>query len=74
MLRANDWHNADVLRDRDRARAEAERAAEKRREDDLERLNQDVLEHYLAGTRAQVSMNRDAPWTQNAAGRRGARP
>ena len=71
MLRARDWHNADVIRDRDRAREQAERAAEKRREDDARRMNEEVLDAYLAGTRTFVSMNRDTPWTQSAAGRRG---
>ena len=71
MLRARDWHNADVIRDRDRAREQAECAAEKRREDDARRMDEEVLDAYLAGTRAFVSMNRDTPWTQSAAGRRG---
>lgn len=71
MLRAHDWQNPEVLRDRDRAREAAERAAEKRREEDKRRMDEEVLEHYLAGTRAFVSMNTDTPWSQSHAGRRG---
>jgi hypothetical protein len=73
MLRAHDWQNVDVMRDRKRAEEQAARAAEKRRDDELERMNEEVLETYLAGTRTQVSMNRDTPWGQNARGARLAR-
>lgn len=73
MLRANDWQNPDVVRDRDRARERAERAAEKRREEENRLRDEEVLERFLAVSRAQVSMSRDVPWSQNAAGRRGTR-
>lgn len=72
-LRENDWWNPEVMRDRARAKDEAARRAERRKEQEREDRNQDVLERYLAVSRAQVSMNRDVPWSQNAAGRRGRR-
>jgi hypothetical protein len=71
-LRENDWQNPDVLRDRKRAQEAAERAKAKREQDDHDRMTADILERYLAGSRAFVSMNRDSPWTQSHAGRRGA--
>lgn len=72
-LREQDWWNPQVRRERDRARVEAERAAERRKQQERDERNAEVLERYLAGTRAQVSMSRDVPWTQNSAGRRGGR-
>lgn len=73
MLRARDWQNTEVIRDRDRAKEQARQAAEKRREEEMRRMDEEVLETYLAGTRVQVSMNRDTAWSQNAAGARAAR-
>lgn len=73
MLRAHDWQNPDVIRDRDRAREAADRAGVRRREDDKRRMDEEVLEAFLAGTRAQVSMNRSTPWSQNQAGARAAK-
>jgi hypothetical protein len=62
-----------VQRERRRIRREAEEA--KRRREERERADavDDILERYKAVTRAQVSMNRDTPWSQNHAGRRGAK-
>ena len=67
-LRRSDMWNSEVRADRRRAEREAERAAEKRKQEEREERTQDILERYLAGTRTQVSMNRDTPWAQNAAG------
>lgn len=73
MLRANDWQNTEVRRDRERAREEAERAKRRREEEEERRMDEEVLETLLAGTRTFVSMNRDTPWSQSHAGRRGVR-
>lgn len=67
-LKLMDWWSDDVNRERRRKEqalkdAEAKALAEERRE-----MNEDVLEHYLAATRTQVSMNRDTAWAQNARG------
>lgn len=70
-LKQQDWWNPRVRRERERAKVEAERAAERRKEQEREERDLEVLERFLAGTRTQVSMNRDTPWTQNAAGRKG---
>jgi hypothetical protein len=32
-----------------------------------------MLDHWKSVTQASVSMNRDSPWHQNVAGRRGAK-
>jgi hypothetical protein len=73
MLRANDWQNPLVRADRERALEAAERAKAKREQDERDEMTQEILERYLAVSRAQVSMSRDVPWSQNSAGRRGAR-
>lgn len=73
MLRSHDWGDPRVMRDRERAQEEAARAADRRRERERQERDEDVLERYLAVSRAQVSMSRDVPWSQNAAGRRGTR-
>lgn len=70
MLRANDWHNPEVRRERERRLEAAERARKRREEAEDEQRTEEILERYLAGTRAFVSMNRDTPWSQNVAGRR----
>lgn len=72
-LRQQDWWNPRVRRERERVKEEAERAAERRKQQEREERDLEVLERYLAGTRTQVSMNRDTPWSQNAAGKRGAK-
>jgi hypothetical protein len=72
-LRAGDWWNPEVKRERERAQAEAKRASEKRKQQERDQMTEEILETYLAKTRAFVSMNRDQPWTQNAAGKRAAK-
>ena len=73
-LREQDWWNPEVRRERERVQEEARRAAEKRKQQEREDRDREVLERYLAVSRAQVSMNRDTPWTQNAQGRRAKKP
>jgi hypothetical protein len=62
--------NMRLLRQRERL---AEEAAEKRKVREREERQQEILERWQAGTRTFVSMDRSAPWSQNHAGRRGAR-
>jgi hypothetical protein len=72
-LRAMDWWNPQVKRDRERAKDELRKATEKRKQDERDQMTEDIVETYLAKTRAFVSMNRDTPWSQNAAGRKGVK-
>jgi hypothetical protein len=72
-LREQDWWNPQVMRERERVKVEAERAAERRKEQEREERTQEILERWLAVSRAQVSMSSDSPWSQNAAGKRGAK-
>lgn len=71
MLRASDWWNPEVNRERKRVAAEMERAKERRQAEEHRQANEEVYERYLAATRAQVSMSRSTPWSQNSSGRRG---
>lgn len=73
MLRAQDWWNPEVRRDRERVKREAEIAAERRKDEERRERDEEVMERYLAGTRAFVSMDRSTPWTQGVRGRRGTR-
>jgi hypothetical protein len=70
MLRANDLQNARVTMDRklaeERDRREKQSAKDRERED----RQQEIVEKWLAVSRAQVSMSSDQPWSQNVAGRR----
>lgn len=67
-LRANDWQNPAVMRERALAQEREKEAKLKVELAERERMNDEVLEAYLAGTRAQVSLNTDTPWAQNAKG------
>lgn len=73
MLRASDLWNGRAVRDRERRLDAALRAKQRAKEAEDEERQTEILERYLAATRAQVSMNRDAPWSQNVQGRRGAK-
>lgn len=71
MLRKQDLQNPRAVRERRRFDEAARVAAEREEARERERVNAEVMERYLAGTRTQVSM---VPgWSQNAAGRRGRR-
>ena len=52
-------------------REQRERAVQAERSREQSARVEELAERYLAATRAQVSMSRDVPWSQNAAGRRG---
>lgn len=73
LVRSSDMWNDRVARDKKRIREQALKAKEKRERDELEQIEQEANERWLAATRAQVSMNRDTAWSQNASGRRGSR-
>jgi hypothetical protein len=70
LVRRSDMWNDRAQREKQRIREQALKAREKRERDELEEIQQEAEERWLAVTRAQVSMNRDTPWTQNASGRR----
>lgn len=71
MLARSDLWDSRVQRDQRRIRREAEVARARREERERAERDQDVLDRWLAASRTQVSMNRDVPWSQNAAGVRG---
>lgn len=72
-LKGMDLQDVRVERMRERIQRESERAEERRKERVREERQEDTLERWRAVSRTQVSMNPDAPWTQNAAGRRGVK-
>lgn len=73
-LQSNDLQNPAVIV---AMRAEQERIKEEEERDklrDREARQGEILERWAAGTRTQVSLNPDVPWSQNAAGRRARKP
>lgn len=73
LLREGDLQNPEAMRAR---RERDERAAAMRvrdREREREARVGHMVEHWKALTETSVSLNRDSPWTQNQAGRRGAK-
>ena len=68
MLREQDWWNPEVRRERARAQREAEQAAERRKAEERRQRDEEVMERFLAVSRAFVSMDRSTPWTQNHQG------
>jgi hypothetical protein len=72
-LAESDMWSERVMRDRRRIKREAEEAKRRREEQERADFDRECLEHWKAVSRAQVSMSRDVPWTQNSAGRRGAK-
>lgn len=70
-LREMDLQNVAARVDRLKRERYEEHMQARERERDDERRRAEVEERWAAATRAQVSMNRDTPWHQNAAGRRG---
>lgn len=69
-LRENDLWNPEVM-DRFRKRQDRiDQAAEKQKIREREERQDEIMERWAAATRTSVSMNRDTPWAQNAAGAR----
>lgn len=73
MLDRADMWNDRAMRERTRILGEAREARARRKEQELANVTDDIIEHFLARTRAQVSMNTDTKWSQNHAGRRGVK-
>lgn len=69
-LRKSDLWSSVNAEERRRARLRAEDARVRREQREREDRAQDALERWKAVSRAQVSMSRDTPWSQNAAGAR----
>jgi len=69
LAQADMW-NDRAMRERKRIRAEAIREQRRREESEQRAFDEECLERYKAVSRAQVSLNRGTPWTQNASGRR----
>lgn len=72
MIRSSDLWDGRVTRDRERKLAAAEDAKRRARLAEREARQGEILERWQAASRAQVSMNRDTPWSQSHAGKRGA--
>lgn len=72
-LRASDWWSPEVMRERKRVKEELERAKERREAQERAAFDQEMLERWQAVSRAQISMSRDQPWSQNVKGRRRVR-
>jgi len=73
QLQGMDLQNESVSRMRERIREEERRREERRRDLVREQRQDTILENWKAVSQASVSMNRDTPWHQNAAGKRGVK-
>jgi len=70
QLKAMDWWDDRVMRDKRKRERQMEEARIAREERERKEFDEEMYERYMAVSRTQVSMNRDTPWTQNAAGRK----
>lgn len=73
MVQRMDWWNPLVRRERDRKAVELKTQRERRERQEEEERRLELFERLDANTKVRVSMNRDNPWSQNVAGRRGVR-
>jgi hypothetical protein len=73
QLKAMDLWNVDVVRLRARTEALEQQRVERHKEELREERIDETLERLAAVQETRVSMNRDTPWHQNAAGKRGAK-
>lgn len=71
QLRACDWWNPLVRKDRERALHEAKKATAKRKQEEHDERTDWIVERYWAATHPSVSMNRSSKWSNNNAGKRG---
>lgn len=62
-----------VMKDIERQDRIVEQAVQRENERAKDERKAELKERVLAVTRAQVSMSRDMPWSQNSAGRRGVK-
>lgn len=74
LLRRSDMWNDRAMHDRKRMMQRALDAEAKRKAAELEEIREEARERWAAATETRVSMSRDVPWSQNVAGRRGAKP
>jgi hypothetical protein len=72
LARADMW-NERAQREQRRIAERARESADRRLEAERRAFDEECLERYKAVSQASVSMNTDVPWSQNVAGRRGAR-
>jgi hypothetical protein len=72
-LRSMDMWNDRAMREQKRLAKQMEDAQQKRKEREDQDRQEEIMERWKAATQVRVSMSRDNPWSQNAAGRRGAR-
>lgn len=72
-IKATDLQNKQVERMREKVILAEKAAAEKEKDEDYERICDTALEHWKAGSQVRISMSDHVPWSQNVAGRRGAR-
>lgn len=73
LVRRSDMWDDRVVRDRKRITQAALDAKARAQQREREEIDEEVYERFKAATQTSVSMNRDTPWSQNAAGRRGAK-
>lgn len=73
QLKSMDMQNPNVIRMRARIQALEERRMERHKEELREERIDETLERLAAASQTRVSMNPDAPWSQNMNGRRGAK-
>jgi hypothetical protein len=72
QLKSTDLWNTAVGHERRRREEAAERASVRAKEREQAERAEEVKDRWNAATRTFVSMDRSKPWSQNAAGRRGA--
>lgn len=73
MLKRADLWDPGVHRERERKLRELEQARERRENREREERRQELSERVRAIRETSISFDRDRPWSQNVAGRRGAR-
>jgi hypothetical protein len=73
QLKGMDLQNVDVVRTRARIEALEKQRVERHKEELREERIDESLDRWAAVSETRVSMNRDTPWHQNAAGKRGAK-
>lgn len=70
-LRRSDLQNPHVVRAAKDAEERAKKAKERQQQRELEERKEHLRDSFRSRFETSISFNRDTPWTQNAAGRRG---
>lgn len=73
LLRAGDLQNPRAIEDRRRKDEINERRKQAEEQQGHEDRVEEMMDRWRAATQTRVSMNQDTPWSQNVAGRRGAK-